>query len=115
MNKVLALDRGSWGWLLVAAPLLLPLPSSHVPSLLASAPVAVSVTARRRIAKVLGYGSFEGNPAVWDEGTLTGFVLWDKKEGWRTASVVELLNNARLMTKEEFDKAYPNLPPLPAA
>jgi hypothetical protein len=107
LNKTLA------GFFVATAMFALPVGSTGPPSLLASLPFAAGMTARRKVTVMISYGSLDSCPAVWVNGTLNGFVLWNDKDGWKQNSVVELAATARTMTKAQFDAEFPDLPPFP--
>lgn len=96
----------------VAAALAMPGSFGNAPTLVVLPPVMARMAARR-VTKMMSYGSFDSCPAVWENGTLNGYVLWNEEDGWKKNSVVELEVNARAMTKSEFDAMFPDLPPLP--
>jgi hypothetical protein len=111
LNKVLSLERGVFASLLVAAALtMMPVSSTGPPSAIAS----LSFGVYRKRARVMNYGTFEGGfPAVWNDGDDYGFVLYHDRDGWRKISVVELDHGASPISKTEFDKSFPRLPPIP--
>jgi hypothetical protein len=57
------------------------------------------------------YGAFESHPCVYDEGE--GWVLFDREDGWKKIHIAEIQQNARPMTKAQFEKDYGKLPALP--
>lgn len=114
LSKVLSLERGVLPGLFVAAALaVMPVPSGSSPTLLASVPFAARAGPRKKVTAMTKYGVFEGFPAIWDyPDSDYGFVLWNDNEGWRKIPSYELDSVAGLMTKSDFDKAFPSLPSL---
>lgn len=99
--------------LFVAAVLaVMPTPSGSSPTLLASVSFSARAGPRKKVTAMTNYGTFEGFPAIWDSGSDYGFVLYHDKDGWCRIPALELDHAAGLMTKTEFDKAFPNLPSL---
>jgi hypothetical protein len=59
------------------------------------------------------YGRFESFPSAYDD--VSGFVLFDRKDGWRELPLVEIHQYTGMMSKSAFDATYPDLPPIPSA
>lgn len=105
MNKLFA------GLFFAAAFTIVPPASNNPPPLIASVPFAARA-AHRKVTAMTNYGTFEGFPAIWDSGSDYGFVLYHDRDGWCRIPSYELGNAAGVMTKSDFDKAFPNLPSL---
>jgi hypothetical protein len=60
---------------------------------------------------MMKYGTFKGHPCVYDDRR--GFVLFDKKDGWREMPLAEIHQYTGMMSKSAFDAVFPHLPPIP--
>lgn len=58
------------------------------------------------------YATFETFPCVYTDAR--AWVLFNAPDGWREISHAEVLQKARPLSKEEFERRFPNLPALPA-
>ena len=59
----------------------------------------------------LKYATFEAYPCIYDDAE--AWVLFDP--GWTEMPILEVEHSAGMKTKEQFDKLFPHLPPLPKA
>ena len=57
-------------------------------------------------------GAFEGNPVRYTDIESWIFDYNGKWREWQSTG--EILTNAHRLTKDAFERDYPNLPPLPA-
>jgi hypothetical protein len=61
----------------------------------------------------VNYGAFESHPCIYDERE--GWVLFDRKDGWKEIHIAEIQQTVRPMTEAEFNRTYGTLPALPKA
>lgn len=95
----------------LAAAMVLPINGTVPANLIRSSSYSASTDQKKTAMR--NYGNIDGFPAIWDDGATTGYVLFNEKVGWTEKTVVELRHTVAVMTKDAFDKAFPNLPPLP--
>lgn len=64
----------------------------------------------------LTYAMIEGaNPVVYDKGKYKSWVCWVGDGAWTKMNFAETLLQAHhQMSKAEFEKEFPGLPPLPS-
>jgi len=64
----------------------------------------------------MNYGTFEMHPAVWnDRETWVRYGASGTDSDWRNIDFAQVMTGARPMTKDEFEQAFPALPPMPKA
>jgi hypothetical protein len=68
----------------------------------------IPTVAADKVEKALILGSFESHPAVFHP-----FEAWVRIFEWCELGASELMFGADVMTKADFEKTWPSLPPLP--